>query len=204
MIHSNYFLYIIILLIILILLNIQENFINQKCSPPYTPQKKCTYKFNGEWSKCPSLSLYPGEKCYSCPWKRPGLDYKSTSHCCHNKCFERKKIKMGDPYYCENSRGSGCFIKYAKNYNNRTCGMRMLYNTPIKPHDTLEECEYSLNKYKNLTKKQCLDKTGAGWCTDYLGEGLCVPGTPLGPNNLIKYYTCFPNQRTNKNSWIYE
>ncbi len=82
--------------------------------------------------------------------------------------------------------------------------MRMLYNTPIEPHDTLEECEYSLNKYQDLNKDQCLQTVGAGWCTDYMGEGLCVPGTPRGPNNLIKYYTCFPNQRTNKNSWTYE
>ncbi len=144
-------LYIFIILIVLyILSNIQENFI---CPKPHVIPRKCTYKFNGEWTKCPNNSLYPGEKCYACPWKRPGLDFKDNSYCCHRKCFERKESPTGDPYYCENTRGDGCVKKYSN--DDTYCIMHMLYNVPAKVYDTLRECQYSLNKYKNLSKEKC-------------------------------------------------
>lgn len=192
-----YILLLIILILILIPIStkiyFQENFGENN--------RKCLYKFNGKWSVCPENSLYPNEKCYQCPWERPYLNYKSNENCCYKKCYYKRPT--GVPYYCHIGVKDTCIKKYADNKEDRYCGYHKLYQVPAKIYNTLEECKYS-NPYRDLNKKQCLETNGVGWCTDYLGEGICVRGTPQGPINQMKYYQCYPNQyRTNNNSWTY-
>lgn len=177
-----------------------EKFQSNDCSKPID-KRKCLYKFNGKWTTCPTNSLYPNERCYQCPWKRPYLNHKSREHCCYNKCYKKKPT--GTPYYCQIGVEDTCIKKYTNNKNNRYCGFHTMYETPAKIYNTLEECQNS-NPYRNYTKEQCLKTNGVGWCSDYLGEGICVAGTPVGPKNMMKYYQCYPNQyRTDKNSWTY-
>ncbi len=169
------------------------------CSKKKKKIDKCIFPFRGEWTKCGSDTRNAGEKCYKCPWKRPGLDLKSTSHCCQNKCNNVKVKPTGIPYYCKDYQV--CIKKYANSPKERVCGLYMLYNTPAKIYNTLNECNNDVLPYIHLNKEQCLNTTDAGWCTDYLGKGVCVSGTPVGPTDTVRFDTCFPNQITNKNSW---
>lgn len=166
--------------------------------PKNRKNKKCQYQFRGSWIRCPKGTLNEGELCYDCPWKRPGLNLLPDSGCCQNKCCKRKKKNLGIPYYCR--RYGTCIKKYSKD-GCRSCGMQTLYNTPAKIFDTLEECRYDVNPYAHLNKEECLKQTSAGWCTDYLGNGVCVPGTPEGPIDQLRWDTCYVNQRSDKNSW---
>ena len=84
-----------------------------------------------------------------------------------------------------------------------TCGIYTLYGNPAKIYPTFNDCKKNVYKFTNLNKEQCLNTNHAGWCTDYRGKGICVPGTPEGPTNQLRYFTCFPNQRGSKNAWSY-
>jgi hypothetical protein len=186
-----YYILFIILIAILIFHNKNEEF-KDVCDLHPTGIYKTT---------CPKNSLYPNKICDHCPWKRPNLDLESEEKCCKNKCNQKKCIPIGKPYYCKYQ--SICTKKYASNDKNKYCGFYTLYNNPAKIYNTLEECKTCENPYERLKKKECLAETNAGWCTDYRGIGLCVPGTPEGPNNMIRYNMCYPNQKSNINSWIY-
>ena len=182
-----------------------ENFNNNKkscyqlvdCAPPKKTKRDRLYEFNYQESHCPSHSLHPGEKCLHCPWKRPGLDVNDNPKCCRNKCYKKKE--KGIPYYCE--QYGICVKKYQKPGERKFCGFYTLYNTPAKIYNSFKQCKNDLNIYQNLNKDECLNTNGAGWCTDYRGTGLCVPGTPEGPTDPVRYDTCYVNQISNKNSW---
>ncbi len=198
--------YILIILIVALILSARslENFTSNKqvnCTPPQKKINKCIYNFDGEWSTCPSNSLYPGEKCYKCPWKRPGLTLTDDPKCCRNKCFKSNRKPTGIPYYCE--QHSICIKKYANSPKDMSCGIYTLYGNPAKIFPTFNQCSDHVYKFNNLNKEQCLTTNGSGWCTDYRGDGICTRGTPEGPTNQIRYNTCFVNQKTNRNSWIY-
>ncbi len=193
---------ILFLIIIYILINyIQENFVSNrnKCSEPKKKTDNC-FPFKAKWSICPEGTLNAGIKCCKCHWKRPGLNLKIDPECCRNKCNKINIKPTGIPYYCKQHQV--CIKKYTKSLNDRFCGYYTLYNTAAKIYDTLDQCRNDVFKFSNLNKEQCLNTNGAGWCTDYLGEGICVTGTPVGPLDTIRYDTCFPNQITNRNSWI--
>lgn len=168
------------------------------CKIPQEPHDKCMYKFRGEWISCPNDKNI---KCYTCPWKRPGLDLESDEHCCDKKCCAHSIPKNINniPYYCE--QYGICKKKFADSFNNMWCGMRTLYNTPAPIYRNEKECKNNLFKYFNLNKNECLNTNGAGWCTNYKGDGVCVPGTPEGPTDQVRYDFCFVNQTGNRNSW---
>lgn len=169
------------------------------CNDPKEKDKKCQYRFRGSWIKCPKGTLNEDQICYDCPWKRPGLDLLPDTGCCDKKCCRREKKDLGVPYYCR--RYGTCIKKYSKDGKCKSCGMQTLYNIPAKIFDTLEACRNYINPYAKLNKEECLKQTSAGWCTDYLGNGVCVPGTPEGPIDQLRWDTCYVNQRTDKNSW---
>lgn len=116
----------------------------------------------------------------------------------NDRCISKFDLK---PYYCKYH--DMCIKKYSKFDDDRYCGFYMLYDYPAIIYNSFEECNNNLNIYSRLNKNQCLKTSDAGWCTDYRGDGLCVPGTPEGPINQIRYNMCIPNQRSNKNSWKY-
>ncbi len=179
--------------------NEKEHFYNKMidCSPPKKTKRKCLFESKYSEGKCPSHSLHPGKKCINCPWKRPNLDVDIDPNCCRNKCYQREE--KGVPYYCE--QYGICVKKYQKPGEKKFCGFYQLYNEPAKIYNNFKQCKYDLNIYQNLNKNECLNTNGAGWCTDYLGNGLCVPGTPEGPTDMVRYDMCYVNQRSDKNSW---
>lgn len=172
--------------------------INCKQHKKDNSRKGCIYQFNSYTTTCPNDSPNFGEKCLHCPYKRPGIDPNDNPECCRNKCYQKQK-KIGIPYYCK--KDGICIQKMQGKNQNKYCGYYTLYNTPAKIYNTFQECRNDLNIYKDLDKDQCLNTNGAGWCTDYRGIGLCVPGTPVGPDDAARYFMCYPNQVTNKNSW---
>ena len=114
-------------------------------------------------------------------------------------------------YYCQIDDDK-CIKKYANNKSDAYCGMYQLYNRPAKIFNTYEECHNYNNKYEDLTKEECLDhslniNSMRGWCTDYLGNGKCVEGTPEGPVDILRYNMCLPtnihNNPNNRNVYTY-
>lgn len=112
--------------------------------------------------------------------------------------FERSSMKIEPFYYnirnqCQKLTGTF------------ETPQKMLYNTIAPAYQTFEECQMAENPFQNLNREECLKQTGAGWCTDYLGDGICVRGTPSGPDDMYRHNLCYPNQfRSNTNAWTYE
>ena len=97
-------------------------------------------------------------------------------------------------------------IKKPDNWMN--CGTQMLYNDIEPIYNTLEDCKNNLNPYSKLSKEQCIQHNNAGWCTDYLGNGVCLPGTAEGPTNFRIWDTCYVGQWTpmgqkTNNTWTH-
>lgn len=197
-----FYIILLILLFLYISINYQEGYSNIIDCSDSKDKHKCLFTPKRILSKCPSNSVNPGEKCYQCQWTSPNYSHHEDNECCIRKCY--RNIKNKEPYYCQKGLTNECVKKYAKNKKSRYCGYHQLFQTPAKIYDKYNDCLNGVNKYRNLSKEQCLQHQGAGWCTDYLGEGKCVPGSPTGPTNLLKYYQCYPNQRGNKNAWTFK
>lgn len=110
----------------------------------------------------------------------------------------KENMENSKEYYCQ--RYGYC---YKCSDGERKCGHHQMFYNKAKVFDTLDECENNLNPFRHLSQKECLKTVNAGWCTDYLSNGLCVYGTPEGPYELFRYNMCFPNQNNTANSWVY-
>ena len=117
-------------------------------------------------------------------------------------CFYSKPVEYFT-YYCQ-VENNKCI---EKNDNLGYCGFYQLYNTPAKVFNSYSDCHQYLNKFENLSKEKCLKTSNVGWCTDYLGNGICLEGTPEGPVDMVKYNMCLPTQYHNnpreRNAWFY-
>lgn len=167
------------------------------CAHPDKYKKKnCPYRFYKRWTTCPNK---PNEKCLECPHIRPNLLLPGyDDDCCHTKCKKQSKY-IGKPYYCKVY--GRCYKKYAKTPEDMWCGYHTMSDTKAKIYDTEEKCKADINPYVGYNKDKCLNTPGVGWCTDYRGIGSCVPGTPQGPIDQVKYFYCYVNQTGNRNSY---
>ena len=185
----------IIIFIVLSILSINYNEL-------FTNKKRCPYPEKNYPSKCDKNTLHPNMPCLHCEYRRPHLTVYDNPLCCRNLCYYRKPI--GKPYYCKDHQA--CMVKYAINDEDRYCGFNRLNTLPEKIYDTQNECLRDLNPFQNLSKNECLNRTDTGWCTDFLGEGLCVQGTPTGPTDMVRYNMCYVNQwneTEGRNRWFY-
>lgn len=104
-----------------------------------------------------------------------------------------------DYYYC--IYGEKC-KKKPKNYfdiSKNTCGKPSISQVPFEVYDDKKTCEKALNPCKNLGEKECKLNYNCGWCTNSLGQGKCVEGTPDGPLNLE--HTCIPQNGKKGNNY---
>jgi hypothetical protein len=199
-IYMYYYWLLFLIIFIIIILYISKYNENFKCKEKKI-NNECDFRFYYYPSFCSSYSLNPKKKCIKCPYKRVGLTINDNPKCCRNICYKYKKKNKGIPYYCE--RYNNCIKKYAKSVNDMNCGKYMLYGNSAKIFKNMNECKNYVYKFNNLNKEKCLKTNGAGWCTDFKGDGICVRGTPEGPLDQVRYNMCLPNQRNKKNAWIY-
>lgn len=66
--------------------------------------------------------------------------------------------------------------------NKNKCGVPTISQVPLQVYTSLEECNGINKPCGNLGYNECLQKSNCGWCTNANGVGICVPGTPMGPN----------------------
>jgi len=191
----------LLLIFILFFPYINESFTNLECNKKSPTKNNCIFPPKYYKSKC----LY-GTICTKCPYQPPDGNIiipNNETNCCKYKC--NKPTKRGKPYYC-NYNGQ-CIVRYAEYPWQKFCGVNRLNTLPKETFDSIEMCLHNVNPYRSYNKIECLETDGAGWCTDYTGEGLCIPGTPWGPTDMRKYHMCYVNQyhnnKDNKNAWEY-
>lgn len=166
------------------------------------------------------------DKC-NCLYQKDSIKYQfnSPEGCCKTNCSKLPLDKCNNkinkdygvkniPYYC--NIGGKC-IKYNGTISNahisaNNCGIDPLNNQLLLPYNTLEECNRSIDvcdKYNNKNKsvkqnkEDCLKNQNCGYCTDDTGSGKCISGTATGPNDLLKYYYCDSNVKTDANKYIH-
>lgn len=88
-----------------------------------------------------------------------------------------------------------------KKVNEDNCGTDITTNQFNRVYTSLDECKNDIevcdiynnnDKSKLENKEDCLKNTSCGYCND-IDNGKCVEGSPVGPNNVRKYYNCIYN-----------
>ena len=174
--------------------------------------KSCPFDFREECRYCKHDKNVP---CLHCKFQRVGLTRRSEKNCCKNICpnigvltgqkredLYKKQLKNSGltPYWCRNIYR--CVKKFPTARGFRWCGQNDLNNQPEPIFPSKKACFRNIYPYIHLSRRQCLNTSGVGWCTDYNGDGLCVPGGPDRPSDLVRYGYCFPNRTTGVNSYI--
>lgn len=194
--YSIYFITIIFILIICLIL---PNYISVE-NYDNINNPNCPYRYRSYWTTCRGDK---NNRCKECGYMRPGLFWRiDDSDCCEFKCKrpQSQPINKDDSiYYCRDF--NRCTPQRPNKYGERDCGINLLYNTRSKIYDTKEQCQHDIEPYKHLNRTQCLKTTGAGWCTNSNGDGVCLQGNPVGPTDL-RNTDCHPNITTGINSWI--
>tara|TARA_Y100001958_G_C20978366_1_gene370557 strand:- start:41 stop:685 length:645 start_codon:yes stop_codon:yes gene_type:complete len=86
-------------------------------------------------------------------------------------------------------------------YNNLSEKMNNAYLTKNECINSIDPCEKHNHNKSECLKDDMLKKYKCGWCTGADGNGKCVSGTPIGPNN--KTYKCRPQTGQNIYNWTY-
>lgn len=183
-----------------------DNTLKPNCPPNSTSY--CAFDHNANQCKC----VYQKDDARLQLW--------NDASCCDRMCSalpKEKCIANEEPinYYClvgGKCQANRATIKDSQIMAN-ICGVDSVTNQYIAPFSSKEECEARANvcdKYnapgQSQTQKKdaCLKDTNCGWCSNAEGEGKCIPGTPLGPNDLDTYYFCTPSKGgTNKGAYEY-
>ncbi len=145
------------------------------------------------------------------------LQFPNDPNCCETQCNALPKEKcvanndLQVKYYC--NRGGVCQEYNATIRDSvimaNICGIDNVTNQYIMPFASKEECQRSSDvcaKYnddklsKSEQMKGCLGDTNCGMCYNESGEGKCVSGSPMGPNDLSTYYFCKPSERKSDGS----
>ena len=192
----------------------KEYFVSKEtCNPFFKNNSFCS--INKDQDKC------------ECVYQKDSILYQfdSQANCCKQNCSELPLDKCTReidndfgvekmPYYC--NIGGNC-IEYQGTIANshisaNNCGIDPLNNQLLLPYASLEECKRSIDicdKYNDPTssvsrnKDRCLQNPNCGYCTNDTGEGKCISGTSTGPNDLLRYYYCNSNTKTDVNKYTH-
>lgn len=210
-----FYIFIILFIVLFTIFFYQNKYLNLNDNKE-TFQNNCNKFFKGK-TFC-QLNIN-NNKC-ECKYQKDGINYPfdAPEPCCDNKCSKIKPENCHEPnpklessYYCNIA---GKCIEYKGTIkNNRisenNCGLDPLNNQLLLGYITKEECESQnnpcdkYNKYNMSTMKKknfCLKDTNCGFCTNSYGDGKCIDGNASGPNDILKYFDCIPQQKNTDSS----
>ena len=115
------------------------------------------------------------------------------------------QVSPPQKYYCWNFVKKRCD---EHDYNPlfptaNSCGPGFISQYPLPVYLDKEKCYKENQPCKNLSKEECLKDSRCGFCTNRFGkfgEGVCLPSTPSGPNNIL--FPCWPSKGKEKNSYF--
>lgn len=118
----------------------------------------------------------------------------------YNTPTKNGELEYAGYYFCYDDTKNQCVQKprHVDAWRN-TCGNSVMTSGPLPVFDNKNEClKYRADTrcYNNdgteKTEQECLQTSYCGWCNEgNAGKGKCVPGTPIGPNDIT--LKCFPN-----------
>lgn len=128
----------------------------------------------------------------------------------YNKKTKDGSLGYSGYYFCYDDVKRQC-VKKPRHFEmwRNTCGNSVMTSGPLPVFDKEDDClgyraeTRCLNKDgSEKTEEQCMATSYCGWCNEgNAGKGRCVPGTPVGPNDIT--LKCYPNIVSNNYTYRY-
>lgn len=147
---------------------------------------------------------------YKHPERSATVANLSTCSDSYNTPTKNGELEYAGFYYCYDDSKRQCVRKprHLEVWKN-TCGNSTMTSGPLPVFDEKTDCMRYRAEIRclnldgsNKTEEQCMSTSYCGWCNEGdAGKGKCVPGTPIGPNDIT--LKCYPNVVSNKYTYRY-